>query len=109
MHTLGVRAEIQGCSNVDPRRMQDYKEDALLASAAAGALAALLQLPQPLAVSASARRSGSLALPPEMLWQSTVDAVRCISPVFSSSLHSHSVHSVQSPLVGTPLLCPNKP
>lgn len=78
MHALGHRADLKSCPSVRSLRIQAYAEDAVLASAAAGALAALLQLPQPLAVSASARRSGSFALPAELFCQTTVDAVRCV-------------------------------
>ena len=50
--------------------------DLALASAAANALAAMMQLRQPPTVSVSSRRSGSLEVPAELLSKATVEAVR---------------------------------
>ncbi len=56
--------------------LQAPEKDLALASAAADALAATMQMRQPPTLSVSARRSSSLDLPAEMRSQATVEAVR---------------------------------
>ena len=60
---------------------QAPEKDLALASAAADALTATLQLRQPPTLSMSARRSSSPELPAELRSQATAEAVRCaVSP-----------------------------
>ncbi len=56
--------------------LQAPEKDLALASAAADALAATVQMRQPPTLSVSARRSSSLDLPAELSSQATVEAVR---------------------------------